>query len=122
MAGNRASIFDEEPEDNLDVSGFAPKAAPAKNAPTKAEVREVSEAANFPSRQPARKATAPRSKRLTRTPITGRNKQFNVKATQETIDAFYAIADRQGWVLGETLEHALAALDRELSTKPKIGK
>ena len=40
--------------------------------------------------------------------------QFNVKASQETVDAFYAISDSKGWVLGETLEHALAALKREL--------
>ena len=26
----------------------------------------------------------------------------------------YAIADQQGWLVGETLEHALAALQREL--------
>ena len=45
---------------------------------------------------------------------TGRNVQFNVKASQETVDAFYAISDAKGWVLGETLEHALAALKREL--------
>ena len=29
--------------------------------------------------------------------------------------ALYAIADRQGWLVGETLEHALAALQRELA-------
>jgi hypothetical protein len=27
----------------------------------------------------------------------------------------HAIADRQGWLVGETLEHALAALQRELT-------
>jgi hypothetical protein len=37
-----------------------------------------------------------------------------VKAAQATIDAFYAISNQQGWVLGETLDHALAALQREL--------
>lgn len=115
MAGNRVSIFEA---DDLDLSGFAPKASPDKAAPSPAEVRAVSEAANFPSRQPARKAEPPR-KRLTRTRITGRNKQFNVKATQATIDAFYALSDRQGWVLGETLENALAALNRELTGKEK---
>ena len=31
-----------------------------------------------------------------------------------TSDAFYAISDAKGWVLGETLEHALAALKRDL--------
>ena len=29
--------------------------------------------------------------------------------------ALYAIADQQAWLVGETLEHALAALQRELA-------
>jgi hypothetical protein len=33
--------------------------------------------------------------------------QFNARATPETVEA-YAIADRQGWLVGETLEHAPA--------------
>jgi hypothetical protein len=40
--------------------------------------------------------------------------QFNARATPETVEALYAIADRQGWLVGKTLEHALAALQREL--------
>jgi hypothetical protein len=30
----------------------------------------------------------------------------------ETIERFYAISDRHGWVLGETFERAIAALER----------
>ena len=41
--------------------------------------------------------------------------QFNARATPQTVEALYAIADRQGWLVGETLEHALAALQRELA-------
>lgn len=43
--------------------------------------------------------------------VTGRNVQINIKAKQETVDRLMAIADRRGWVLGEVLEHALAALE-----------
>ena len=43
---------------------------------------------------------------------TGRNVQFNVKARQETIDRFVRITDSQGWVFGETLDHALAVLEK----------
>jgi hypothetical protein len=46
---------------------------------------------------------------------TGRNIQLNIKARAEIIDAFYGIADRKGWVLGETFERAVAALERELA-------
>jgi hypothetical protein len=113
MATSRASIF-EEPE--IDISGFSPKSAPDSAAPKAEKVREVSEAAQFRSREPG--PPLPKiglQKREQRRHRTGRNVQFNVKASQETINAFYAISDRQGWVLGETMEHALAALERELS-------
>jgi hypothetical protein len=46
---------------------------------------------------------------------TGRTMQFNARAKPQTIEALYAIADKQGWLVGETLEHALAALQRELA-------
>jgi hypothetical protein len=102
----RASIFDA---DELDVSGFAPKAAPDSDAPTAEQVRAVSEAANFRSREPAktqplRQPAQQLVKRSPRRHRTGRNVQFNVKASQETVDAFYEISDRNDWVLGKTLK------------------
>jgi len=115
MANARASIFDDA--DSLDISGFAPKSRPDAAAPSPAQVREVSEAAQFRSREPRAREAAPvevASRREQRRYRTGRNVQFNVKASQQTVDAFYAISDRQGWVLGETLEHALAALQHKL--------
>jgi hypothetical protein len=118
MAATRASIF-EEPE--IDVSGFVPKPAPDATAPRADEVREVSEAAKFRSREPRAPEPQAATKREQRRHRTGRNVQFNVKASQGTVDAFYAITDRQGWVLGETLEHALAALERELSDRARAG-
>ncbi len=120
MTGPRASIF-EEPD--IDVSGFAPRPAPDTTAPRAEQVREVSEAAKFRSREPkaAHPEKQPPAKREQRRYRTGRNVQFNVKASQNTVDAFYAISDRQGWVLGETLEHALAALERELSNRSRSG-
>jgi hypothetical protein len=45
--------------------------------------------------------------------------QFNARTTPETFDAFYAIADQQGWLISETVERALAALQRELKGKGK---
>jgi hypothetical protein len=35
--------------------------------------------------------------------------------TPQTVEAFYAIADQQGWLVSEALEQALAALKRELA-------
>ncbi len=118
MTKTRASIFDA---DELDVSGFAPKAAVDTVAPSREQVRAVSEAAQFRSRDPiaavpAKSSPQAAAKREPRRYRTGRNQQFNVKASAETIEAFYAISDAQNWVLGQTLERALAALQRELAS------
>jgi hypothetical protein len=98
---DRASIFET---DDIDVSRFKPKAAPGSPVPID-QVRTISEASRFPSRA---------AKRPPRIHRTGRTLQFNCRATPETVEAFYSIADQHGWLVSETLENALAALQREL--------
>lgn len=114
MSKTRASIF---AEDDLDVSGFTPEAAP-DTGPDRETIRVVSEQSHFPSREPKkpRAAAAPveTPKRQPRRHRTGRTAQFNARTTPETVEQFYAIADRKGWLVGETVERALAALQREL--------
>jgi hypothetical protein len=111
----RACVFGEPNE--IDVSGFAPKARMDTSAPAAQEVRAVAEKANFRSREAAPTHIAAASpKRPARRFRTGRNVQFNVKALQETVDAIYTVSETQGWVLGYTLERAIAALERELET------
>lgn len=127
MTTQRASVFDQGPE--IDISGFEPRKI-AKPAARPDEVKAISETANFVSREPALSAPpaapAPVGRALReaqRQPIvreprrhrTGRNIQLNIKARAETIDRFYAIADRYGWVLGEAFERAIAALERTAS-------
>lgn len=122
MSDKRAGLF----EDELDVSGFAPK------PPARAEqVKAVAEEAGFRSRGPApvrngRPAknrapptqTAPEpqqeERREQRRYRTGRNQQLNLKVRAQDAEAFYAIADAQGWVLGDVFARAVAALAREL--------
>ena len=119
----RASVFGDVEESDIDISGFTPKPVAASQQPTQEQVKAVSEAANFPSRQapPATKATTPKEKRTQRRYRTGRNVQFNAKASQETIDRFYALCDRNpGWVMGYTLERAVEALEREM-TQSKVA-
>lgn len=111
VTGERASLF--EPEDTLDVSDFAPKPASASTIRPE-QVRAVSEAARFRSREPQSPAPLSREPRRHRT---GRNVQLNIKARSEAIETFYALADREGWVLGEAFERAVAALSRELGQK-----
>lgn len=118
MTRGRAGIF--EGEGDFDISGFAAK-PPAQQAPAipAEQVRAVSEQANFRSREPRPPAvTVPPPEPARREPRryrTGRNIQLNIKVRADTLERFYALADRQGWVLGEALEHAVDALDRELS-------
>ena len=119
MIGERASIFDVE--DELDVSGFTPK-SPAERAAKPEQVRAVSEVANFRSREahppvPKPVETLEPLRREPRRYRTGRNTQLNIKARSEVIEAFYSLADREGWVLGEAFEHAVAALERSLADK-----
>jgi len=103
----RASIFDSNAD--FDVSGFAPQKP--KPAAPREKVRQVSEGAEFKSREPEERSAAPRKLRRHRT---GRNIHLAVRVTRETYDEFYQISDRQGWLLGQTMERALQALEREL--------
>ena len=102
-----------------DDTGFDPAewdvGAPAPKPPQTAQARAVAEATGFRSREagqgtPMAPAAAPRQLRRRRT---GRNAQFNLKARPDTIQSFCDVADAKGWGLGETLEHAVALLQRE---------
>jgi hypothetical protein len=113
MSKERASVFGDAVD--LDLKDFAPKKRADAKAPSREQIQAVTEAANFPSRQASSQATKPAKKRAPRIYRTGRNVQFSAKATQETVNAFYAITDANpGWVLGYTLERAVEALQREL--------
>lgn len=114
VSRSRAPLFEE---DDLDLSGFAPR-TPSLGERAE-QVRAVAEPAAFRSREPASSPEVaampvPREPRRYRT---GRNMQLNIKVREATATAFYAIADAHGWVLGETFERALAALKRELTEK-----
>jgi len=114
MTTERASIFDED----LDVSGFAPKPRAKAGTTDKEAIREVAESRGFQSREPEGqgKAADP-APRQRRRHTTGRNRQLNIKATESTVSRFYALADANGWVLGEAFELAVAALEREAQRK-----
>lgn len=114
MSKSRASIFEETGD--LDISGFTPKAAPDTAAPPAEKVRAVAEAANFRSREAKPPKSDARLKREPRVYRTGRNVQFNIKATQATVDAFYSLTEQQGWVLGDTLDRAIKALKQQLES------
>jgi hypothetical protein len=88
---------------------FTTKAKTEK--PVQAETMErIAEENNFPSRQAAKAPKEPRRKRRVYT--TGRNRQFNIKTTAETVERFYKMADERHVPLCELLEQALDALER----------
>lgn len=80
------------------------------------QLREAATAAGFRSREPVAPSPASRDVPVRRR-RTGRNTQFNIKAKPETIEAFCAVADAHGWGLGETLEHAVALLQRDMESR-----
>lgn len=84
---------------------------PKKDKPVEEEtIAHLAEQNNFPSRQPAKPPKAERRKpRIHRT---GRNQQFNAKATKETIDKIYKLANEMNVPLGELLRLAVDALER----------
>jgi hypothetical protein len=113
MSG-RAKLFDED-DPEPDLSQFAPRVDDAP-APPLTEVREISAAAGFPSRDAGRP--------MTHTPAppliperhyyrTGRDTQFNTKVRPDVKAAFVAIAAEDGIPIGKVLEDALDALMRE---------
>jgi hypothetical protein len=126
---SRASIFEPD-DDDIDVVGFKPAAAPRPRDPKAvAAVRETAEARGFVSREasapqapptsapqssPMAPETIPQEARVRRR-RTGRDKQLNLKVTEACLNQLYAVADAHGWGLGETFERALAALEAELN-------
>jgi hypothetical protein len=112
MADQRAKLFDSTPPE-IDLSNFAPKAASIPPEKAVDAIRATTESAGFPSREPA--PSKPPKKTGRRIWRTGRNVPFAHKVTQACNDGFYQIAEAKKWTMGETLERALGALQREMA-------
>jgi hypothetical protein len=85
------------------LDDFQPKSKPA-DVPSKRDIDALSQVTGFPSRQvkehrPARRYT------------TGRNRQLNLKVTDEAAERFYALADEMAVPLGEVFDQAVKLLD-----------
>lgn len=106
-----------------DLGDFA--AGPVRQKPSIDErviIEQIAKEHNFPSRQPLKPlaSEAPFSTpvRSQRRYTTGRNKQINIKATDQTIARMYRIADELGVPLGEVLSRALDALEQRKISSP----
>jgi hypothetical protein len=105
---DRASIF-EKPK--LDIAGFTPK-TDAEMRPPPEELEALTRGSKFRSREVVELQPTRVQQRRRRT---GRNVQFNIRATQEVIDEFKALSELQDWPDGLTLEKALRALQQQLA-------
>ena len=109
---DRADLGFGEALDEFDLSRFQPRTARTAPAPDERKsARETAEALGFRSREPGSAAEPSGVEGIpVRRRRTGRNRQFNLKAKPETVEAYCEIADAQGWGLGETLERAVELL------------
>ncbi|WP_371349436.1 stability/partitioning determinant [Ancylobacter sp. IITR112] len=117
MGDVRTNLFADDDAADLDLSSFRP-AKPVRQS--EEATKTAAAKAGFVSREPKAAAPAPApapGKPARRVWRTGRNVQLNLKATPETVAAFYAIADAQGWVLGEALEKAVELMREKYGPK-----
>jgi hypothetical protein len=126
MSGSRPSIFD----DNIDLTGFEPKAGPEPGAVPSQTSRRIAEEGGFPSRAPVLR---PPAAARPSSPKTGRTVLLNARITQQAHDRFHEIvaAEQARYAtgeimhrvtLGEIVERALQALDREMLKREKKGQ
>lgn len=100
-----------------DLDDFTPQGETRPVAPE--AIDQLAQASGFPSRKAQGAAPSAGAGEEASTPrrvrrhITGRNRQINIKATEETIDTLYRIADDLGLPLGAVLEQALTALEKQ---------
>lgn len=118
MSGTRANLGFSDELDSFNPEEWTPRkkqpAPETTQAAREAAAKAVSRAAS-----PSMAAEPPKPSQRRRR--TGRNAQFNIKAKPETIEAFCAVADAQGWGLGETLEYAVALLKRDYAADGNKG-
>ncbi|VVE56599.1 hypothetical protein PAQ31011_05121 [Pandoraea aquatica] len=118
-----------------DLGDFAPRSAGQRRDVPPEMIESLAQTENFPSRRPNQNTSpepkpttalaptkpAPKSTERPQDPPrhtprryrTGRNQQFNIKATSETIELFHATADDMEIPRGELLRQALDAFLRE---------
>ena len=127
MTQERLSVFGDAGD--LDLSAFKPEQKSKKLKPARDKVRAITEAASFPSREssppaPKQLLEPPVSEPLKRKPryhTTGRTAQLNCRVMPAIHNRIYEIADQKNWLVGETIEQAVAALERQLEKEAGQG-
>lgn len=108
---DRINIFSQVDTDKpADLSRFAPKPRAAAGRPSLTDLQAQPDSSKFVSREPVMAPGRPAPYRYR----TGRNMQFNTRASQQTIERFEALRERLNISKAEAMERAIAALEREL--------
>ena len=124
MSGARPSIFKEDPENDIDLSTFAPKGEPETPPVADETVRRVSEEGGFHSRASKPRIPPKPSKRRNGIKTTGCTVLLNARVTQRAHDRYHEIMESERArfergeldhrvTLGELVERAVAAIERE---------
>ena len=136
MSGSRPSLFDDENETDIDLAQFAPRLKPNVPPVPAEEMRRLSEASGFPSRAPlsaANMQTVSNLPTVNNSPLpvrravkTGRTELLNARIRPQAHSRYHEILSAQQTrfeagelshkpTLGEIVELALAALEREIA-------
>ncbi len=113
----RADPFLDEEDDPIAAAALLGVAArPADPS----AIKSIAESRGFASREPTPASLAPAPQpaaptRARRVHRTGRNRQLTIKISEEAFSQFYAMADKQGIVLGEAFQQALNAWSEKLN-------
>lgn len=127
---SRPSIFND---DELDLSSFQPRSMAETHSVPLETVRRVSEEGGFPSRAPRLRDLPARPVKRATPAKTGRTELLNARITPRALERFHDIVEveRQRYeageishrvTLGEVVEQALAALERERAQHHGDGK
>jgi hypothetical protein len=126
MSGSRPSIFqNDNPDSDIDLSGFTPKGGPQHPSVSAETVRQVSDENGFHRRPPGPRTRLPPPLSERSKAKSGRTVLLNARITQRAHARFHQIIERERLryeagelthrvTLGELVERALAALEREL--------
>ena len=115
---DRINIFSQVDTDKpADLSRFAPKPRAAAGRPSLTDLQAQPDSSKFVSREPVMAPVRPTPYRHR----TGRNMQFNTRASQQTIERFEALRERLNVSKAEVMEHAIAALEEKLKREGEGG-
>jgi hypothetical protein len=102
-------------DDGLNLDRFQPKPGGASDRPGPQDLRGIAERTKFVSRE-GKGAPPPAVPLLRRGQHrTGRTATLTLKTTPEYSNRFYALAEAQGWLIGETFERAIDALEQQIA-------